>query len=179
MRSGRVSALAIGAGLLLTAASPAGAQGLDACRQIQDPQARLACYDGVAGQPAAPFPGPDSPRVGASRPAAPGMAAPPVAAPSPEQKFGAESVRQPTAARAAPPRPQQLEALTATVANVRQSGLGRVALTLDNGQVWQQTETVRLNLDAGDRVTIERGLLGSYNLVPAGGSRLFKVERVR
>lgn len=163
--------------LVAAFAGTATAQSLDACRQMQDPQARLACYDRLG--PATALPPTDSPHVGGSRPVAPSAgthAAPPVVT-TPEQKFGAENVRQPAAAAA--PRPQQIEALTAQVASVRQAGMGRIAVTLSNGQVWRQTETVRLDLSAGDTVTIERGALGSYNLLTGRTSRLYKVERTQ
>ncbi|ACJ01078.1 hypothetical protein [Rhodospirillum centenum] len=162
--------------LVAAFAGTATAQSLDACRQMQDPQARLACYDRLG--PATALPPAESPRVGGIRPTAPsGTYAVPPAVASPEQKFGAENVRQP--AGVAAPRPQEIEALTAQVASVRQAGMGRIAVTLSNGQVWRQTETVRLDLSAGDTVTIERGALGSYNLLTSRTSRLYKVERTQ
>ena len=57
---------------------------------------------------------------------------------------------------------------------------GSLVLLLDNGQVWEQTQEAAadMNLHAGDAVTIDKGLLGTYWL---GGrsDAVIKVKRTK
>ncbi len=55
----------------------------------------------------------------------------------------------------------------------------RFVVTLDNGQVWSQTETnTRIDLRVGNPVTIRRGALGSY-LMSDGEGLATRVKRLR
>jgi hypothetical protein len=53
--------------------------------------------------------------------------------------------------------------LTAHLASVSRNSAGRAVFTLDNGQVWRQSET-RASFEArtGDAVKISRGGMGSF-----------------
>lgn len=81
----------------------------------------------------------------------------------------------------------RLERITdAPVASVRESRTG-VLVTLENGQVWRQTDGTRFqirpirshHLEAGLTATIERGLLGSFFMELSHDGRRFRAERVR
>lgn len=61
-----------------------------------------------------------------------------------------------------------IKELTAQVANVDENALGTVTLTLDNGQVWRQTDG-RLRAKVGQSVRIKRGGMGGYFLSVDGG----------
>jgi len=62
-------------------------------------------------------------------------------------------------------QPKQLENLKGRIVSVAYTGPEQVRLTLENGQVWEQTEPeAHLALAPGDAVTLHRGLLGAFYL---------------
>jgi hypothetical protein len=76
------------------------------------------------------------------------------------------------------PEQKQKETLSAKVAKVVVADLGRVIVTLDNGQVWSQTETLDFPVKAGVPVTIEPGVLGGVWMEIHGGRRRTHVKRI-
>jgi hypothetical protein len=69
--------------------------------------------------------------------------------------------------------------LVAQVAQVFERKSGGLSIELDNGQVWQQTEsTTGFYVKSGDRVTIAPGALGSFWMT-AGSRPAARVRRVR
>jgi hypothetical protein len=154
------------------------------CAAVEDPAARLACYDNAFPRPpaaAAPQQAAEAPPHAAaphperSGPEIPGVA--PAEAPELVETFGLTEAqlqaRDPERARA--PRVERIEA---TVVGIRHLSSGERVVTLDNGQVWLQTEiTVRGHLAAGDEVVIRRAALGSFQLVTPGRVAL-RVRRI-
>jgi hypothetical protein len=68
--------------------------------------------------------------------------------------------------------------MTAKVVSVVQPPLGKLVVTLDNGQIWAQQEVVDFPLQVGDVITVRHGLLGA--LWMSNGRRLeTRVQRVR
>ena len=135
------------------------------CAALDDPAARLACFD-------AAFPRP--PRTAAP----PHIAAPPDTVPPNPAKVAAATEEPAAEARKfglsdaqkdaidPKPAPPQLAATTAAVKTVRRLPSGYLLIGLDNDQMWQQTEIdPNVWLQPGDRVTIRRASLGSYLLV--------------
>jgi len=108
---------------------------------------------------------------------------PPQATTGTPAEFGAESLPAPKAAAGEPAAPEPLDHITAAVTGVAISGNGKFTVTLDNGQMWKQidgdTGIAQFSKRGGDRVTISRGFLGSYNLVVAGKTAMFKVKRIQ
>ena len=161
-------------GLTTAAAQSKGAE----CAAIDDPSARLACFD--AAFPRALRTSPPRPAVAPAAPAAPAAAAAAVAADEPvseARKFGL-SVRQ---RKAIEPKPAQAELTTTTAAvkTVRRLPPGYLLIGLDNDQVWQQTEIdSHIWLEPGDQVTIRRAALGSY-LLDTPGHYSTRVRRIR
>lgn len=51
--------------------------------------------------------------------------------------------------------------LSAKVVSVVQPPLGKLVVTLDNGQVWAQQEVLDFPLQVGDVITVKHGLLGA------------------
>lgn len=167
------------------------AQTLDfgSCVRVEDLSARLACYDRAAGRGASGA----APVAPAAVPA-PRMAAPPaeVRAPAPARaadpvaQFGSESAPTKQNDALTTPKLQQREEvdalpkqIEARVASVRQRPGGEQVLTLENGQVWQQTEARREPVfAAGDTVVIKRGMLGSFLLTLQKGSPTTRVKRI-
>ena len=160
-----------GASLLLTGA-PVSAQMdqntavniLRECARIDDPSARLACYDNnirnVGGTARVSMPGQMPVVQGGGAPVVQGGAAP-LAANSP-QGFGAEDVRTPRVAAAPVGQIQQIDA---QIKSIRQREPGIYAFTLADGAEWLFAEGVSSGYRvprAGSTVEIERGALGSF-----------------
>ncbi len=144
--------------LALAAASTQAAD--HPCAAVAAPDARLACYDRA-------FP----PHDGATR----GGATHDAAGRS-DFGFTAAEVRTRAAHSATSDEPR---AVAMTVVAVREEATGRFVATMDNGQVWAQTEAdSRVRPRAGHAVTIKRGVLGSYLLVTdkGVGTRVRRIE---
>jgi hypothetical protein len=123
------------------------------CAALDDPAARLACFDAAFPRPphTAP-PNPAKVAVATDEPA------------SEARKFGLSDTQK----KVIDPQPAepQLAATTAAIKTVRRLPSGYLLIGLDNDQVWQQTEIdPNVWLQPGDRVTIRRAALGSYLLV--------------
>jgi hypothetical protein len=155
-----------------------------ACASEPDAGRRVACYDrevraltqqqvpntAVGSAPVEPSAG----NVKPSDAAGPGATPPKASDSSRLDEFGRDSSLKAAGERATSKLQQRLDA---TVESISRRNEGRLTLRLDNGQVWAQSEEgADLKLQAGDKVTITRGLLGSYWL--SNGSRLaIKVRR--
>ena len=194
---------AIAAACAAAAVSQASAgpqEDLAACGAIADPTERLACYDRVAGRPAAPAPAASRPAspvspasasppaVAAPAPTAPppmvaapasraaatpsqaGAAAQPASRPADAQSFGSYTAEHPTAPPAVP------QTLTVRVTKLGKTIDGKPTVTLEGGALWLLDERDPL-LDVGDTVTISRGLLGSF-LLETPTKRLHHVRRI-
>ena len=172
MRAHRATILAAGAAsLLLLAGMPAEAQMdqntavniLRECARIDDPSARLACYDNnirnVGGTARVAVPGQMPVVQGGRAPVVQGGAAP-LAANGPSG-FGADDVRGTTQERYA----AQVQQIDGQVTAIRPREPGIYAFTLEGGAEWQFAEGVGSGYRvprAGSTVEIERGALGSY-----------------
>jgi hypothetical protein len=158
-------------------------QEIVACASEPDAGLRVACYDRevrALTQQQVPNTAVDSvpvePSTAIVKPSDAGRpsATPPKASDSsPLDEFGRDSSLKGAGERAT----SKLRRIDATVESISKQDEGRLTLRLDNGQVWAQSEEgADLKLKAGDKVTITRGLLGSYWL--SNGSRLaIKVRR--
>jgi hypothetical protein len=178
----RASIVAIGAAAALSAV-PALAQAdraavvdiLVECAKIDDPTARLACYDNnmsrVGATPRATVPGQTVRGVTGG--------AAPVETQGP-QGFGYEDVRSEDPARFQP-RPGQLQEIHPRVAAVVPREPGIFLVTLDDGAQWLFAEGVTSQFRLprrGDTIEIERGSLGSF-LMRVGGQPPVPVRRIR
>lgn len=145
--------------LLWLAALPLAAQQpTHDCAGVAEPAARLACYDRA-------FPPP--PEVNE------------VAAAKAQGEFGLdkprESLRNPgqTVEQADPDR------IESRVVKVDYAHNGQRSFSLENGQVWRQTESRSTgHVRAGDTVQVRKALLGSYMLMTPDGVGL-RVSRAR
>lgn len=162
MTAHRATILAASAATLLAAGAPASAQVDDAivlnimreCAKIDDPTARLACYDNniraAGANPRASVPGQmPSPQGGN----APGGGA---------QGFGAEDVRTPERFQ---PRPGSMQQIQARIETIREREPGVYLFTLGDGAQWRFAESVSRGYRvprAGSTVEIEHGALGSF-----------------
>jgi len=168
------------------------------CAPLDDPAARLACFD--AAFPWPPRTSPPIPTAAAAAPDEPSPPKPAAAAVAPDEPVARDkpvapdepSSPKPAAAAVAPNAPvseaqkfglstKQRAALeakpaepaptetTAAVKTVRRLASGYLLIGLDNDQVWQQSELDSLiRLQPGDQVTIRRASMGSHLLVTPG-----------
>ena len=172
------------------------------CGQISEDSARLACFDkalaglssapAAAAAPVAAAPVAAAPVAAAAAPAGAGAAAAPLAgaaavgaaaasAPAgltPEQKLGLspEGVRKLEEQHGI--NSPQVKGLSAHVTGISRNGSGRGVYTLDNGQVWQQSETRNFEISPGDEVSISSAAFGSFWLA-TDKHNWTRVQRVR
>ena len=178
VRSSGATILAAAAASLF-AAVPAAAQVdqtaavnvLVECAKIDDPTARLACYDNnisrVGGAARATVPG----QVRAQGRGAPIETTGP-------QGFGFEDIRTPQRFE---PRAGQLEEISSRITAVSPREPGIYLVTLEDGAQWVFAEGIDSGARPprrGDTVEIERASLGSF-LMQIGQARPIPVRRVR
>jgi len=151
-----MAALALSSSL----ASQADDGALRRCRGIAEAAARLACYDAL------PLPAPGA-AAGAAAPAAPRAAAPAREAPLLE-RFGLES-RQPQADR-----------IDSHIPGLFTGWDANSQIRLANGQVWKVVDGSWLHGEWNNpKVSVRRGMLGSFYLDIEGESRSPRVQRVK
>ncbi len=134
-------------------ATPAWAQSEPAhpCAVVASARDRLACYD-------AAFP----PRAESAQIAAPDAA--------PAATFGFTDAQTRERVEKQSDAASQPDSISMAVREVRRRSTGEFIATLENAQVWVQTETnSRARVEPGDTVTIRKAALGSYLLVTEGG----------
>jgi hypothetical protein len=161
------------------------------CADVAAPADRLRCYDRArrawwTAQERSPVAGSPSSGAGASAPRA-GDGRPPVPTPPvPKAPTPAEDARDVDAPPVASDdfgleqrEERAEERLEATIAEVQRDRSGHHYLRLDNGQIWRENTPGRLRYQVGDRVTIERGALGSFDLRLEGARRSAKVRRLQ
>jgi hypothetical protein len=130
--------------------------GLGNCRAIADDRARLACYDAIADN------------------------TPPVT--DPPATISAESLFGRDAAQTSAVLQQQTgitppQILDVKIRSVETRADGKLRLSLQNDQRWEQIDGRPLDLAAGDQVRIRKGAFGSYLLYKQTGGRSMRVRR--
>ena len=178
----RASVLAAGAAVLALSAMPASAQAdrgavldiLVECAKIDDPTARLACYDNnmsrAGATPRTTIPGQIGGVVGGSAP---------IETQGP-RGFGYEDVRAADPARFQP-RPGELQEIHPRVQSVTPREPGIYIVTLEDGARWLFAESVSSQFRLprrGQEIEIERGSLGSF-LMRVDGQSPVPVRRIR
>jgi hypothetical protein len=170
----------LGGAAMAIVATPAAAQVNDSiivnimreCAKVDDPSARLACYDNnirsAGATPRASVPGQVPAPQGGGAPVAPNAAG----------GFGADDVRTPE--RFNPERNGASE-ITARVSAVREREPGVYLVTLDSGAEWLFTESTGREFTPprrGGTVQIQRGALGGYLMV-VGRQQAVRVTRIK
>jgi hypothetical protein len=157
-----VGTLLAAAAIAIIVAGPAGAQGLPAdllaCRDIAGADERLACYDRAVDRRADDAGTETAPMT------------------SPEELFGRDPADIQRRMDQAAGR-EELQQITGEVVELIEITPDRIAVKLDNGQIWRQTVPSRFLLREGQEVEIRRASLGSYLMSRAGSSRSIRVER--
>ena len=161
----RTAALALTA---VVGAAPVSALAVDPiarCAAIDAPDARLTCYDRVAGRGVAPAAGSTTAAPAAAAPGAPGPAVPTGGA----QAFGLTPAHRNDVITEPP-------SVDAVIASAGAAGSGKSTIRLDNGQTWLVLDTDE-RLGAGDKVSIRRAALGSFMMTTAA-RHSYKVRRL-
>lgn len=124
------------------------------CAHVRDNTDRLACYDQAFGKPAD------------------------AAAVTSAEKFGLPE-REVTKKTDQGVETWAQASVTAAVTALAEQRDGKFVVTLDNAQVWAQSEfNSQADVAVGDAVTVRRGALGSYMLVTKAGIAT-RVRRVK
>jgi len=158
---------------------------LESCAAIEHPVERLACYDTLAGRlPAGTSEASDTapsavdpvaPKADVIVPAAPAVTPTvPAVEPTPDAEaiFGLEPKREPEEER---PHKRQLK-----WTKKKRDAYGKWIITLENGQVWRQTDSTRFSFKNSEQwVVVSRGALGSYFLGEPERNRRIRVKRVK
>lgn len=150
-----------GAVAVLAAVSATQAAESHRCAKVLDDAERLSCYDSAYGKPV-----PQAPVAAA--------AAKPVAVPESMRP----PVQKPAAEKQAKPAKEDKPALarvTSTITALDHFRDGRFQATLQNGEVWTQSEPdTRFEVHVGEEVTIRPASLGSFLLDAKNGTTRVK-----
>jgi hypothetical protein len=145
--------------LLLALALPVAAQPAGhACAGVANPAERLACYDRAF---------PPSPEVieAASEQA--------------QAEFGLDKPKDALRNPGQTPGQVDPDRIDSRVTGVSRGGDGQRVFTLENGQVWIQTDVRGSgHVQAGDTVQVRKAILGGYQLVMQNGVSV-RVRRTR
>jgi hypothetical protein len=146
------------------------------CAKIDDPSARLACYDNnirsAGGRPTVPGQGGRVSGGGAPLAGRGGNGL---------QGFGAESVRSQERFQSAEQRGLGPDAISARILAVRQREPGIYLVTLEGGAQWLFSESVAKDFSPprkGDTVDISRAALGSF-LMRFDNQESVRVRRIK
>ncbi len=71
---------------------------------------------------------------------------------------------------------EEIDRIEAIIVEVYKSKSGKAVITLDNGQVWKQSDGSRTHLSVDDKVTVRRRSFGSYTLYSTKTSK--RVKRI-
>ena len=171
---------------LLIPLSASADETLLGCRSIEVESERLACYDRVVDRVKSEMtpeePVTAGPRASSFEGAEPlrGLPAsdPHVERSWRERWFGrSESADERTLRERYGAADEQR--LVANVATAQRSGDRTWIVTLENGQVWRQTELSSFLVRPGDPVEIEAGALDAYYMRRVGRGKQIRVKRIR
>ena len=173
MRQGIFHA-ALAAALVAGGGAAAQIEGFKVCASVSDGAKRLACYDAALAAADADA----AARLAEQRRAAE-IAAAKAAEEAKARKeqerlaaFGAADAKQAGGEEA-------INEISATIAELKE-GLSGFVVTLDNGQIWRQTESRTLPpVRVGDTVTIRKGVIGGYRMTFEQQQRTIAVKRVK
>ncbi len=167
----------------VTLSSQAAELSLKSCSAIEDPVERLACYDKLAGRlpvdaakASDTTPGkvePVASKADVIAPTAPAVTSTvPAVEPTPnaEASFGLEH-------KVKEERPDELQ-LKWT--EKKKDAYGKWIITLENGQVWRQTDSRRFYFTNSEQlVVISRGIFGSFFLEEPERNDGIRVKRIK
>jgi hypothetical protein len=158
---------------------------MESCAAVEDPVERLACYDTLAGRSPADITKASGTAPGEVDSAVPGAnvavkaapaAAPTVPAvepgPNAEAVFGLEHSQE-----LKKDRPDKLRLKWA---GKKKDAYGKWIITMENGQIWRQTDSRRfIFVNSEHQVIVSRGFAGGFFLGEPERHMRIRVKRVR
>ena len=126
------------------------------CRQIEDVEERVACYDGIVDTR---------------------LAAKTETVPDAQALFGTNDAEAKRIVEESLDI-EQIDRIEARVTGVKDSSGRKMVVALDNGQTWRQLDNKSLHLESGEAVIVRKASLGSYLLEKESGSRPIRVKRI-
>jgi hypothetical protein len=72
-----------------------------------------------------------------------------------------------------------IKQIQATIISIKKAPHGELIITLDNGQVWRQTDSIRIKLRKDHLVNIERGAMGSFFIGTENANKRIRAKRVK
>lgn len=178
-----VAALLGGAGMALAGAAGAQTPGqlperLVSCAAKVNDAERLACYDAAVGSMSSEARQASEARVAEAKVA---QAAAAAAAASAAQAEAAKAEADRLAGFGKPASAgDTVSEIEAAITEMLRDSTGKSVFILDNGQIWRQADGFRFPaMKVGTAVTVKRGALGSFRLVPADSNRSVQVIRMR
>jgi hypothetical protein len=69
--------------------------------------------------------------------------------------------------------------IQATIIKIKKAPHGELIITLDNGQVWRQTDNTRLKFREDQMVIIKRGAFGSFFIGKENANKRIRAKRVK
>ena len=168
---------------------------LRTCQQLEDAAQRLQCFDALAERVL----GVEEAAAVAVAPAATAAAAAPTASaveqpaasiesepvvPAAAAVVAAEAQPEPSVNTAAEEsfgrreEPEKPESIQTVIDKTDKTAYGKLVLYLDNGQVWQQLDSLRTTFKAGDEIIISSAVSGSFLLRKTTGGTRIRVKRL-
>lgn len=141
-------------------ASNINVQALEACSLIENDFKRLMCYDKVISK-----------ETITSSLNNEISSLPQSKSTKPKDTFGLENRKKEEAVK--------IDKIRAKVTKIQTNQVGYRTITLDNGQVWRQTDTDSFSAKKGDEIIITRGVFNSFKMKKANNNRTVQVKRVR
>ena len=184
MKTGKAIFLAVAIVLPVTAGADDLRDEMLRCAQLRDPQVRLACYDALAAVSAS---GERKAISDDESPTGEGLSRTPEPAPVTSAAPSGSGGEKPESDRSLTERffgmlpgggdVNKIESrVVGEVKNLR----GGTRFTLENGQVWQQTEKTNRNYRATNpKVEIKEGFMNSYRMRLEGLNARIRVRRVK
>ena len=72
-----------------------------------------------------------------------------------------------------------IKEIQAEIVQVKKGAYGQQIITLNNGQVWRQTDSTSLRLKKGHIVIIKRGAMGSFFIGKENANKRIRAKRVK
>ncbi len=149
------------------------------CAAIAHPSERLSCYDGIHG----PTPPISDSETMASKPTVETPTADPALTPDAKQRRASvarlDDEKFPLNSDAANTPKREPLSMQAKIVKLQKSGQGKMLITLNNDQIWQETRKSSVHYRIGATIVIKAGAFGSNNLTLEGQNRISKVKRIR
>ena len=87
-----------------------------------------------------------------------------------QASFGKEGIKRPE---------DIIKQLKVKVIKIQKAPYGELIITVENGQVWRQTDGMRFKLSTDEMIIIERGALGSFFIGKENTNRRIRAKRVK